>query len=43
MIELGEKVYFYEGSEKNLKLTTLDDMDIFKSLLMTKRATWLKG
>lgn len=43
MIELGEQVYFYEGSEKNLKLTTLDDMDIFKALLMTKRATWLKG
>ena len=34
MMELGEPVHFYEGSEKNLKLTTLDDMDIFE---------WLKG
>lgn len=43
MMELGEPVYFYEGSEKNLKLTTLEDMDIFKALLVTKRAAWLKG
>ena len=42
MMELGEPVYFYEGSEKNIKLTTLDDMDIFKALLMAKRADWLK-
>lgn len=43
MMELGEPVYFYEGSEKNMKLTTLDDMDIFKALLLAKRAEWLKG
>lgn len=43
MMELGEPVYFYDGSEKNIKLTTLDDMDIFKALLMAKRAEWLKG
>ena len=43
MMELGEPVYFYEGSEKNIKLTTLDDMDIFKALLMAKRDDWLKG
>lgn len=43
MMELGEPVYFYDGSEKNIKLTTLDDMDIFKALLMAKRADWLKG
>lgn len=42
MMELGEPVYFYKGSEKNIKLTTLDDMDIFKALLMAKRADWLK-
>ena len=41
-IELGEKVYFSIGSEKNLKLTTLDDIDIFKALLLAKRASWLK-
>ena len=43
MMELGEPVHFYEGSEKNLKLTTLDDMDIFKALLASKRPDWIKG
>ena len=33
MIEIGEKVYFSMGSEKNIKLTTLEDMEIFKALL----------
>ena len=39
---LGRKIYFVEGSEKNLKLTTIDDMDIFNALLAVKRADWLK-
>lgn len=42
MIEMGEKVYFSKGSEKNLKLTTVEDIDIFKALLLAKRAEWLK-
>ena len=42
MIELGEKVYFSRGSEKNLKLTTVEDIDIFKALLSSKRADWMK-
>ncbi|MDY0243479.1 MAG: IspD/TarI family cytidylyltransferase [Sphaerochaeta sp.] len=33
MIELGRTVYFSMGSEKNIKLTTMDDIDIFKALL----------
>ena len=33
LIEVGEKVYFSTGSEKNIKLTTQDDIDIFKALL----------
>lgn len=41
-IELGEKIYFSMGSEKNLKLTTLDDIDIFKALLISERSIWLK-
>ena len=41
-LKLGVKVYFSAGSEKNLKLTTLDDIDIFKALLKTERASWLK-
>lgn len=30
---LGEKVYFSLGSVKNLKITTMDDLDIFKALV----------
>lgn len=33
MTEVGEKVYFSSGSEKNIKITTQDDIDIFKALL----------
>lgn len=41
-IELGRKVYFSSGSEKNIKLTTPDDIEIFKALLKTKKADWMK-
>ena len=34
---LGEKVYFSKGSEENLKLTTVDDMNIFKAILNSRR------
>ena len=33
MIEIGEKVYFSAGSEKNIKLTSPEDIEIFKALL----------
>ena len=33
LIELGESVHFSLGSEKNIKLTTPDDLEIFKALL----------
>lgn len=42
MIEMGEQVYFSAGSEKNIKLTTVEDIDIFKALLLAKRSSWLK-
>lgn len=42
MIELGHQVHFSSGSEKNIKLTTVDDLDIFKALLSAKRSDWLK-
>ena len=42
MIEMGEQVYFSAGSEKNIKLTTVEDIDIFKALLLAKRSEWLK-
>lgn len=42
MEAMGKHIYFSSGSEKNLKLTTLDDIDIFKALLKTERSDWLK-
>ena len=42
MIEMGQQVYFSVGSEKNIKLTTVEDLDIFKALLVAKRSEWLK-
>ena len=42
MIEMGKQVYFSIGSEKNIKLTTIEDIDIFKALLAAKRTEWLK-
>lgn len=43
MIEMGEQVHFSLGSEKNIKLTTVEDIDIFKALLLAKRSDWLKS
>lgn len=42
MIEMGKQVFFSAGSEKNIKLTTIEDIDIFKALLSTNRSDWLK-
>ena len=42
MQKLGEKIYFSKGSEMNLKITTVDDMEIFEALLHTQKETWLK-
>lgn len=33
MVELGETLYFAKGSEKNIKLTTPEDIEMFKALL----------
>lgn len=35
-IDLGEKIHFSLGSEKNLKITRQEDVDIFKALLMVQ-------
>ena len=40
-IELGRKLYMSRGSEKNLKLTTTEDIEIFKALLNAKKDEWL--
>lgn len=42
MVELGEKLYFAAGSEKNIKLTTKDNLEMFKAYLKSEKADWLK-
>lgn len=36
MLKLGEKVYFSKGNERNLKITTKEDLEIFEGLLKLK-------
>ena len=33
MVELGERLYFAKGSERNIKLTTKEDLETFKAFL----------
>ena len=40
-IELGKKLYLSKGSAKNLKLTTTEDIEIFKALLNSKKDAWM--
>ena len=40
-IELGRKLYMSQGSEKNIKLTTAEDIEIFKALLESKKDEWM--
>ena len=42
MVELGERLYFARGSDKNIKLTTRDDLELFKAYLNSKKDTWIK-
>ena len=42
MVELGERLYFAAGSDKNIKLTTKDDLELFKAYLKADKDNWLK-
>ena len=42
MVELGERLYFAAGSDKNIKLTTRDDLEMFKAYLKMGQDDWLK-
>lgn len=42
MCRLGEMVYFSKGSERNLKITTVEDIEIFTSLLDYKKEEGIK-
>jgi 2-C-methyl-D-erythritol 4-phosphate cytidylyltransferase len=37
MVELGESLHFAAGSDKNIKITTAEDIDIFRVLLKLKK------
>lgn len=37
MVELGVRLYFASGSDKNIKLTTKDDLEIFTAYLNSKK------
>ncbi len=42
MVELGETLHFAAGSDKNIKLTTKDDLEMFKGYLKREKENWLK-
>lgn len=42
MQKYGYSAYFSKGSEKNIKITTVEDIEIFKGLLTTKNDDWIK-
>lgn len=42
MKELGETIHFSKGSEKNMKITTVEDIDLFKAILHSTRDIWIK-
>lgn len=42
MVDLGETLHFSAGSDKNIKLTTKDDFELFKAYLKTEKDSWLK-
>jgi 2-C-methyl-D-erythritol 4-phosphate cytidylyltransferase len=41
-VEMGKKVYLSAGSEKNIKITTSEDIEIFSALVQTQRPEWLR-
>ena len=42
MVDLGETLHFAAGSDKNIKLTTKDDLEMFKAYLKSDKDNWLK-
>lgn len=42
MVDLGERLYFAAGSDRNIKLTTKGDLEMFKAYLASDKDSWLK-
>ena len=43
LIELGgRRLYMAPGEERNLKLTNVEDIELYKSLMKSSKDTWIK-
>ena len=42
MVDLGEELHFASGSDRNIKLTTKDNLEIFKAYLKMEKDSWIK-
>lgn len=42
LVELGEEIYFSVGSDKNIKITSVEDLELFKALLSVNNESWIK-
>lgn len=42
MVDLGETLHFAAGSDKNIKLTTKENLEIFKTYLKMEKDSWIK-
>lgn len=41
MVELGVRLHFAVGSDKNIKITTKDDLELFKGYLSREKENWI--
>lgn len=42
MVDLGKTLHLAAGSDKNIKITTRDDIEIFKAYVKSDKDSWLK-
>lgn len=42
MVDLGETLHFAAGSDKNIKLTTKENLEVFKAYLKMEKDSWIK-
>ncbi len=42
MLDMGETLYFSKGSAKNIKITTMEDVEIFKAIYQIEKEDWVK-
>ena len=42
MVDLGERLHFAKGSNRNIKITTVEDFELFRALLTLKKSNALK-